>query len=198
VKRGLLKNPPLPASALLELATGQSLVREAGEDWIDDPMDKHIGIKIGKALPLMHSGYEKIVSSHKHGDIDYQNPPLSSQFRAELLSIQRDIEALAELYPLHGQINISQKDMHFSLTGIADKIQEVRIMLGKMHGFTDNPPLTEIYHDIIEIRAKKKDGKLYRHPFGVGSGIFGLPDGSILVKSRKGKRLWKNFPKGRN
>ena len=70
------------------------------------------------------------------------------------------------------------------------------------YDYDKNPPPeykipAEIYRNIIEIRAKKKDGKLYRHPFGPSAGIYGLSDGSILIKSRRGKRLWKNFPKGR-
>lgn len=74
---------------------------------------------------------------------------------------------------------------------------------GVVHGrntgkrkYAANPPLTEVYRDIIEIRARKSDGRLYKHPFGKGAAIYGMPDGSLLVKSRKGKRLWKNFPKG--
>lgn len=72
------------------------------------------------------------------------------------------------------------------------RTQGVRKTIGRL---SKNPPeeLTEIYRNIIEIRAEKKDGRKYRHPFGRGSSIYGLSDGSILVRNRKGKRLWKNF-----
>lgn len=91
---------------------------------------------------------------------------------------------------------IAEKPFDRAIQALSDALEHIKSThLGG--GFTENPPLTEIYSDIIEIRAKKKDGRLYRHPFGKGAGIYGLPDGSILVRSRKGKRLWKNFPKGR-
>ncbi len=58
---------------------------------------------------------------------------------------------------------------------------------------------TEIYGDILAIEAKKGQGslwpnELFRHDFkGKGSKIYGLRDGSLLIKPKKGKRLWKNF-----
>jgi len=64
------------------------------------------------------------------------------------------------------------------------------------HTLGENPPAVEIYRNIIEIRAEKSDGKRYVHKFGKGSQILGLPDGTILIRSRKGKRLWKNFKVG--
>ena len=63
--------------------------------------------------------------------------------------------------------------------------------------FRTNPPAAiqkEIYRDIVEIKAIKPDGKRYVHKFGLGSNIYGMSDGTILIRSRKGKRLWKNFP----
>jgi hypothetical protein len=63
--------------------------------------------------------------------------------------------------------------------------------------FAKNPPATEIYRNVIEIRAEKKDGKRYVHKFGKGSSIYGLPNGDILIASRQGKKLWKNFEQGR-
>jgi hypothetical protein len=58
---------------------------------------------------------------------------------------------------------------------------------------------TVIYSDIIEIRAKKgKDsiypGQFFKHTFKPGSEIVGNPDGSITIRNKKGKRLWKEFP----
>lgn len=55
-----------------------------------------------------------------------------------------------------------------------------------------------IYSDIIEIRAKKgKDslypGQLFKHAFKKGSEILGNPDGSLTIRNKKGKRLWRKF-----
>ena len=57
----------------------------------------------------------------------------------------------------------------------------------------------EIYDEILAIEAKK--GKksnfpddLFRHDFnGSKASIHGLKDGSLLIKSKIGKKLWKNF-----
>jgi len=57
-----------------------------------------------------------------------------------------------------------------------------------------NPPEeVEIYRNIIEIKAEKKDGKRYVHRFSPGSAIYGLPDGTLIIRSRHGKRLWDYF-----
>ncbi len=62
----------------------------------------------------------------------------------------------------------------------------------------NNPPREKvlIYSDCLEIRAKKSDGRLYKHKFTPGARIYGLPDGSLHIVSSKGKRLHKMFPKG--
>lgn len=63
-----------------------------------------------------------------------------------------------------------------------------------------NPPApaVEIYDTILAIEAQKGNGSLwpkekFRHDFEKKSNakVYGLPDGSLLIKSRK--RLWKNF-----
>jgi len=60
-----------------------------------------------------------------------------------------------------------------------------------------NPRPTKIYHDIIEIKASKagmvhkcdelcrRAGHRYVHEFKPGSAVYGLADGSILIKPRK-------------
>ena len=59
---------------------------------------------------------------------------------------------------------------------------------------------TKIYDKILAIEAKKgKDSlwpnELFRHDFKERSHgeIWGLKDGALLIVSKSGKRLWKNF-----
>ncbi len=63
-----------------------------------------------------------------------------------------------------------------------------------------NPPqkITEIYGNITAIEATKGTNSLwpkekFRHAFKKGGKIYGLDDGSLLVKPKKNNILWKNF-----
>ena len=70
-----------------------------------------------------------------------------------------------------------------------------------------NPPRGTklIYDKIISVQAQKGKGSLwpneyFKHDFQknkTAARIYGLPDGSLLIKSSKGKKLWKkfNYPK---
>lgn len=66
--------------------------------------------------------------------------------------------------------------------------------------YNKNPPqkVTEIYGNITAIEATKGKNSLwprekFRHDFKQGGKIVGLSDGSLLVKPKKNKMLWKNF-----
>lgn len=71
----------------------------------------------------------------------------------------------------------------------------------KLKKIGKNPPhsAVKIYDRIYAIEAQKgKDSNFpkenFRHDFrATDSEILGMPDGSLVVKSRSGKRLWKNF-----
>ncbi len=66
-----------------------------------------------------------------------------------------------------------------------------------------NPPpgAVVIYDKICAIEAQKGKNsnwpnEFFRHDFSkdkTAARVYGLPDGSLLIKSTKGKRLWKKF-----
>lgn len=124
------------------------------------------------------------------GRTDRGNPPLPGSVYAELSTARTICRELAE------ELVSTRSEISVRLDHVSDLLQQAMSGLRESHkGHVDwsNPPATEIYRDIVEIRAVKPDGKRYVHKFGRGSNIFGLADGSILIRSRKGKRLWKNF-----
>lgn len=127
-----------------------------------------------------------------------KNPPLSWDRSVGDIADARGIlnDAVYDLEKVKGSYEILIK-----LGRVNRLLSDAMTYLHKSHlsdfTFEHNPPMREVYRDILEIKARKKDGRLYRHAFKPGSTIFGLPDGSLVVKSRKGKKLWKNFPKGK-
>lgn len=48
--------------------------------------------------------------------------------------------------------------------------------------------VVEIYPHLEEVRAVKHDGELYKHEFSGDEKVYGLPDGSLLIRGRR--RLW--------
>lgn len=78
--------------------------------------------------------------------------------------------------------------------------------MAKIRAANENPPrrLTKIYDNVLEITAVKrhainipgrkhiKSGQVFKHSFkGNNAAIYGLPDGSLLIKGEK--PLWKMF-----
>jgi hypothetical protein len=124
-----------------------------------------------------------------HLQEEMSNPPMP---HSALMEIVIALSVVRETYS--GRRDVSELEKAIRL--LENGIEKLR---SSHKGKTDwhNPPATEIYRHVLEIRAEKKDGKRYVHKFGRGSGIFGLPDGTILIASRKGKKLWKNFEQGR-
>lgn len=64
-----------------------------------------------------------------------------------------------------------------------------------------NPPGHKIYDNILAIEARKGKNSLwpqesFRHDFKGGATVEGMQDGSLRIKSKSGKRLWKNFNYG--
>jgi len=56
----------------------------------------------------------------------------------------------------------------------------------------------EIYERVIGIEASKGSKSLFpkenfRHDFQKGARLYGLADGSILIRSKDGRRLWEEF-----
>lgn len=133
--------------------------------------------------------------------VDYssENPPLNWDSTVQKLSeAEYKIDyALSQLEFADIPWKELKENLRNAMLSIAHAKSYIRHSHSGHFTYNENPPATEVYRDIIEIRARKKDGRLYKHNFQPGSTIFGLPDGSILVKSRKGKKLWKDFPKGR-
>ena len=62
------------------------------------------------------------------------------------------------------------------------------------------PPGRMIYGQVLAVQARKTNGKHrgegFKHTFAPASQVamYALPDGSVLLKSGKGLRLWKDIP----
>ncbi len=62
-----------------------------------------------------------------------------------------------------------------------------------------NPPSTIIYDKLLGIEARKGHGKFagqnFKHDFRskTDAQVLGNPDGSLTIRSKKGRRLWKKF-----
>lgn len=194
-------NPPLPASALLDVSTAKTVAREVEEGL--RPMGS-----LGTVDHLLDRGLQKLRGSHL-GNVDWQNPgPGKIKYynkRTQPLSRHNVVKAIEQL--IEANTEVGNTLAMFKRRGmVSDEeylewkyVQQIAMMLrddltlATGSEMTNPPTATEIYKDIIEIRAMKPNGQRYVHKFKPGSNIYGLPNGNILIQSRKGKRLWKNF-----
>ncbi len=75
------------------------------------------------------------------------------------------------------------------------------ILMGKKSKIRKNPSpkSTLIYDKLLGIEARKSHGKFkgenFRHDFkhDTDAVVMGNPDGSLTIRSKKGKRLWRRF-----
>ena len=124
------------------------------------------------------------------GRIQRYRKPTSSEWVGRAMELQEEVVDLLTKFHTRGivsleELNLARRVM-FLLKDIPLALRAER----------DNPPAAverEIYRDIVEIKAVKPNGQRFVHKFGKGSNIYGMSDGTILIRSRKGKRLWKNF-----
>lgn len=225
------RNPPLPASALMDITTAKTTAREV------EAGQRPLG-NLGTVDHLLDRSLQKLRGSHM-GAVDWQNPPEGGEkIRGGFWSPDKNLEeVLTSDRNFYGFVLARHAGKHLKLlidvttdkdglrisarihepqgiNQVGDVISAASAMIGndgqlKSFGksYQENPgpgriqryktkypqSAVEIYRDIVEIKAIKRDGKRYVHKFGLGSEILGMPDGSILIRSRKGKRLWKNF-----
>jgi hypothetical protein len=188
-------NPPLPASVISELSTARTIGRETAEDLA--PTHSQYSVRLDHANDMIESAMVKLKETHT-GEIDWQNPgpgkitrykPRTETVLATAIEDQQELVEL--LVKLNHRGIVSDDELSLGRKNLF-RLRDMKFFI--KHDYDKNPPTaTEIYKDIIEIRAVKPNGQRYVHKFKPGSNIYGLPNGNILIQSRKGKRLWKNF-----
>lgn len=115
-----------------------------------------------------------------------------------------DYERSAKKYLEKSKTEPSEKErkIAFNTHRVQEHIAQThRYSAKKSREFGINPRgITKIYDKTLRIEAQKGNGSHYKgekfyHDFKGKSeaSIFGLPDGSLLIKSKKGKRLWGNI-----
>jgi hypothetical protein len=191
MKRRSGKNPPLPASALMDITTAKITAREVEEG--SRPMGN-----LGTVDYLLDRGLQKLRGSHM-GQVDWENPPGKVSRHIvwqKLRTAKENLEDLSNIMSRHLTRGVLSSDEYESYATSLKIVSNLYEVFKEPVEFMNPPavsPVTEIYRDIVEIKAIKPDGKRYVHRFGKGSNIYGMSDGTILIRSRKGKRLWKNF-----
>ena len=189
-RRGPAQNPPLPASALMDISTAKTTAREV------EAGQRPLG-NLGTVDHLLDRGLQKLRGSHL-GQVDWENPgpgkirryrkPTASERVDRARELQEELIDLLIRLQNRGVVSMEELNLGYRVLFL---LKDIPLAISRQH--RTNPPATEIYRNIVEIKAIKRDGKRYVHKFGLGSEILGMPDGSILIRSRKGKRLWKNF-----
>jgi hypothetical protein len=93
---------------------------------------------------------------------------------------------------------LSKKEANFHGSNHANVFKH-SVAVNLVESIKKNPPRTvclsvagTVYNKVKEIRAEKTVFRkgLYKHPFKGGVKLFALEDGSLLVKSTTGKKLW--------
>jgi hypothetical protein len=194
-------NPPLPASALMDISTAKTVAREVEEG------ARELG-SLGTVDHLLDRGLQKLRGSHL-GQVDWKNPGPGKitryTKRTQPLSRHNVVKAIEQL--IEANVEVGELLARFKRRGMVSDgeylewkyVQQIAMMLrddltlATGSDLTNPPTATEIYKDIVEIKAIKPNGQRYVHKFKPGSNIYGLPNGNILIQSRKGRRLWKNF-----
>jgi hypothetical protein len=132
----------------------------------------------------------------------WQRPATGGPPRSERKAWQGVINGVTRIRRMQGYKTESEW-LGPSLHDIEDLAIEMLRQLGR--GIHRNPLLgvlgnpggrRKLATRVYELRYRHAEGKhlAYRHPFRDGAEAWCLPDGSILVKHRRGLPLWKDFP----
>jgi hypothetical protein len=123
------------------------------------------------------------------------NPSIKFDFKRMKKLIDSDGFLSNVFYKQSGD-EIHRARVLFNTYVIGDSIMELRYR-GRRIG--SNPPPVVIYDKLLGIEAHKRHGKFkgqdFYHDFkkNTEAMVLGNPDGSLTIKSTKGKRLWKKF-----
>lgn len=125
-----------------------------------------------------------------------------SMKKNEAVSYQELVDDVIDLM-LYGYSDIDIKDMFGAVYELSPGYVDVLLRSARSvfkRAVSNNPPDDggEIYDRVLAIEARKGKKSLwanedFRHDFTSKASIYGLSDGSLLIRSKEGKRLWKRF-----
>jgi hypothetical protein len=129
-----------------------------------------------------------------------KNLPAEEHLRIARLAIQQDKDT--EKAKIHIQSYIAEIDPGISSKEMQRRTKALLYALGLEKDnpiVVYNPPEAQLIYDLIlEIKAEKRKhpkwkGERFKHEFSrnTHAQIWGLPDGSLLIKSKKGVPLWR-------
>jgi len=172
---------------------------------------RKLGVNLSKAVSKEHLR-KKVAEGERRRYIkkSIETPLMTKRERGRILHPVRKISTKLEERK-HNQVLdtaqvLTQKVGYKSKPELVKRLMEIypRLTEERARGIAynvlikKNPPpgAIEIYGKIIAIEAQKGLNSTFpkenfRHEFKPGSKIFGLPDGSILIKGKK--KLWKKF-----